>query len=249
MVSAPTISARPDTRIFARWRFLSAIRRPARSSAGSTGGPNSGSSTSLVISARGFAPRPDRQPRIGDGRRRGQTTRLQPDRADDAQRRGARVLPEAGLRHRRDDRLRPARSHALLHDEAAGAAARLIEFPFQQKRGEIRDGHAEHRCTAGTRPASPGRSFSLKLRGGETAGSIMMFEETVPAGTKSTFHLHRDSDELAYVLGGEITFMIGGEVTVGGPGACAFMPRGVPHAWKSTGAETGRVLFLYTPAK
>jgi hypothetical protein len=26
------------------------------------------------------------------------------------------------------------------------------------------------------------------------------------------------------------------------------MPRGVPHAWKNTGAETGRVLFLYTPA-
>ena len=44
---------------------------------------------------------------------------------------------------------------------------------------------------------SPGRSTSLKLRGGETAGSIMMFEETVPAGTKSTFHLHHDSDEVA----------------------------------------------------
>jgi hypothetical protein len=26
-------------------------------------------------------------------------------------------------------------------------------------------------------------------------------------------------------------------------------PRGVPHAWKTTGAETVRVLFLYTPAK
>jgi hypothetical protein len=23
----------------------------------------------------------------------------------------------------------------------------------------------------------------------------------------------------------------------------------MPHAWKSTGAETGRVLFLYTPAR
>jgi mannose-6-phosphate isomerase-like protein (cupin superfamily) len=77
----------------------------------------------------------------------------------------------------------------------------------------------------------------------------MMFEEIVPAGTKSTFHLHYDSDEVAYVLSGEVTFMIGGEISVGGPGACAFMPRGVPHAWKSTGAETGRVLFLYTPAK
>src|SRR2546426_1735879 len=95
---------------------------------------------------------------------------------------------------------------------------------------------------------TPGRSFVLKLLGGETGDSIMMFEETVPAGTKSTFHLHRDSDEVAYVLSGEITFMIGDEVTVGGAGTCAFMPRGIPHAWKSTGAETGRVLFLYTPA-
>jgi len=100
----------------------------------------------------------------------------------------------------------------------------------------------------GQDPVSPGRSFSLKLRGGETGGSIMMFEETIPAGTKSTFHLHHHSDEVAYVLSGEITFKIGDEVTVGGPGSCAFMPRGVPHAWKSTGAETGRALFLYTPA-
>src|ERR1700738_1465171 len=100
----------------------------------------------------------------------------------------------------------------------------------------------------GQDPVSPVRSFSLKLRGGETGDSIMMFEETIPAGTKSTFHLHRHSDEVAYVLSGEVTFKIGDEVAVGGPGTCAFMPRGVPHAWKSTGTETGRVLFLYTPA-
>jgi quercetin dioxygenase-like cupin family protein len=96
---------------------------------------------------------------------------------------------------------------------------------------------------------TPGRSYALKLLGGATGDSIMMFEETAPAGTKSTFHLHRDSDEVAYVLEGEVTFLIGDETVVGGPGAYAFMPRNVPHAWKSTGAETGRVLFLYTPAK
>jgi quercetin dioxygenase-like cupin family protein len=88
---------------------------------------------------------------------------------------------------------------------------------------------------------TPGRSVALKLLGGVTGDSIMMFEETVPAGTKSTFRLHHDGDEVAYVLSGE--------VTVGSPGTCAFLPRGVPHAWKSTGAETGRVLFLYTPAR
>ena len=76
----------------------------------------------------------------------------------------------------------------------------------------------------------------------------MMFEETAPVGTESSFHLHHDSDEVAWVLAGEITFKIGDEVTVGGPGTCAFMPRNVPHAWKNTGSETGRVLFLYTPA-
>jgi quercetin dioxygenase-like cupin family protein len=96
---------------------------------------------------------------------------------------------------------------------------------------------------------TPGRSYALKLLGGATGDSIMMFEETVPAGTKSTLHLHRDSDEVGYVLEGEITFLIGDEVTVGRPGTYAFMPRGVRHAWKSTGTETGKVLFLYTPAK
>ena len=95
---------------------------------------------------------------------------------------------------------------------------------------------------------SPGRSLVLKLLGGATGGSIMLFEETVPAGTKSWFHLHHESDEVAYVLSGELTFKIGDDVTVGGPGTCAFMPRGVQHAWKNSGAETAQVLFLYAPA-
>jgi len=95
---------------------------------------------------------------------------------------------------------------------------------------------------------TPGRSFAMKLLGHETHESIMMFEETLPAGTASLHHLHNDSDEVAWVLEGEFTFKIGDEVTVGGPGTCAFMPRDIPHAWKNTGTETGRVLFLYTPA-
>jgi quercetin dioxygenase-like cupin family protein len=94
---------------------------------------------------------------------------------------------------------------------------------------------------------APGRSIVLKLLCDQTDRSIMMFEATAPVGGKSTLHLHHDSDEVAYVLSGEFTFLIGDDVTVGGPGTCAFMPRGVRHAWKSTGAEAGRVLFLYTP--
>jgi quercetin dioxygenase-like cupin family protein len=95
---------------------------------------------------------------------------------------------------------------------------------------------------------TPGRSIILKLQCAETDGSIMMFEATAPVGASSTLHLHHDSDEVAYVLSGEFTFLIGDDITVGGPGTSAFMPRGVRHAWKSTGAQAGCVLFLYTPA-
>ena len=96
--------------------------------------------------------------------------------------------------------------------------------------------------------AAPGRFAALKLVGHATNESIMLFEETVPVGTKSLFHLHRDSDEVAWVLEGEFTFKIGDQVTTGGPGTCAFMPRNVPHAWKNSGTVPGRVVFLYTPA-
>src|SRR6266852_1595683 len=97
----------------------------------------------------------------------------------------------------------------------------------------------------GQAPVSPGRTFSLKLRGGETGDSIMLFEETVPAGTKSTFHLHHDSDEVAYVLSGEVTFLIGDDVTVGGPGTCAFMPRRAACLEEHRRASRARAVSLY----
>ncbi len=96
--------------------------------------------------------------------------------------------------------------------------------------------------------AAPGRIAALKLVGHETNESIMLFEETVPAGTRSWFHLHHNSDEVAWVLEGEFSFKIGDVESKGGPGTCAFMPRNVPHAWKNCGSTPGRVLFLYTPA-
>src|SRR6516162_1704088 len=99
------------------------------------------------------------------------------------------------------------------------------------------------------RSQTSGRSYTLKLLGGATGDSNMMFEETLPAGTRSTFHLHHDSDEVAYVLEGELTCLIGDDITVCRPGDSAFIPRGVQHAWKCTSADGGRALFLYTPGK
>jgi quercetin dioxygenase-like cupin family protein len=95
----------------------------------------------------------------------------------------------------------------------------------------------------------PGRLAALKLQSWQTGESVMVFEEVMPAGAETPLHLHHSSDEVACVLSGEFTFKIGDEVSVGGPGTCAFMPRGIAHAWKNTGVETGRALFIYTPAE
>jgi uncharacterized RmlC-like cupin family protein len=52
-----------------------------------------------------------------------------------------------------------------------------------------------------------------------------------------------------YVLSGQYTFKVGDHFSSGGPGTCVFMPRGIPHAWKNSGTETGRAFFIYTPGE
>ena len=56
------------------------------------------------------------------------------------------------------------------------------------------------------------------------------------AGDRTTYRLHHDSDEVAYVLSREITCKVDDVVTVGGPGVCAFMP----HALNNTGTDAAR---------
>ena len=62
-----------------------------------------------------------------------------------------------------------------------------------------------------------------------------MFEETVPAGTKRLLHLHRDGDEVAWALEGEITFLIGDDVSVGGPGTPCVLPTQRPACVEELG--------------
>jgi mannose-6-phosphate isomerase-like protein (cupin superfamily) len=96
---------------------------------------------------------------------------------------------------------------------------------------------------------APGRTAALKLQNEQTGQSVMAFEEVTPAGAETPLHLHHNSDEVMYVLSGQYTFKVGDHVSSGGPGTCVFMPRGIPHAWKNSGAETGRAFFMYTPGE
>jgi len=92
-----------------------------------------------------------------------------------------------------------------------------------------------------------GRSSEPRLLGRETGESVMMFQETAPSDTETTYHLHHDSDEVAYVLAGEITFP-GGRSRSAVRAPAPFIPRGLAHALKKSGAKTAPVQFLYTRA-
>ncbi len=96
---------------------------------------------------------------------------------------------------------------------------------------------------------APGRTAVLKLQNEQTGQSVMAFEEVTPPGTVTPLHLHRNSDEVMYVLSGQYSFKIGDQTVSGGPGTCVFMPRGLPHAWKYVGDGTGRAFVIYAPGE
>jgi quercetin dioxygenase-like cupin family protein len=93
------------------------------------------------------------------------------------------------------------------------------------------------------------RSMTFNLLSDQTDNRVVVFEEVMPAGCATPLHRHAASDEVMYVLSGEFTFKIGEQVTRGSAGTCVFMPRESAHAWKNSGTEAGRALFIFTPVE
>jgi quercetin dioxygenase-like cupin family protein len=86
-----------------------------------------------------------------------------------------------------------------------------------------------------------------KLSGAQTGGRFALWEGVLPRGAEPPLHSH-PQDETFYVLEGSVLVWAG---DIGaqscGPGAAAFVPGGVPHAFRVE-SDTARMLFLSTPA-
>src|SRR6266568_4524154 len=81
----------------------------------------------------------------------------------------------------------------------------------------------------------------------ETGGAFLLFEDRMDHGKVTPLHLHPDSDETMIVLAGEILMHLDGEEHTVRAGGMASAPRGVPHAFKVSGADGARLLCLHTP--
>lgn len=92
-----------------------------------------------------------------------------------------------------------------------------------------------------------------------------LFEASVPPGFDVGAHLHREAEELFYILEGELDLLAfeprvrtargwrawesaqGTKVARGGPGSVMFVPPGCPHAFANPTTAPTRMLFLVTP--
>jgi oxalate decarboxylase/phosphoglucose isomerase-like protein (cupin superfamily) len=109
-----------------------------------------------------------------------------------------------------------------------------------------------------------GGGMILKVGAGQS-GAWSAFEATVPPGFDVGAHVHREAEELFYVLDGELDLLAfeprirtsarwrswesgtGAQVVRGGPGSVMFVPSGCPHAFANPGPAPARMLFLVSP--
>lgn len=112
-----------------------------------------------------------------------------------------------------------------------------------------------------SRPGGPGRGFVLgpddgdayhwlgsltlmKVMGSQTGGRLDLVDHRVPASYAPPMHLHRDSDEVFYLVDGTLDVTCGDDSWHVGPGSVVFLPRGVAHGFVAGSEQPARTLLI-----
>jgi len=85
------------------------------------------------------------------------------------------------------------------------------------------------------------------IRSDQTHGSFSVVEFVSEPGEGVGLHLHESEDELVYLLQGQIEVMLGDQVITVDQGACALLPKNIPHGYTNTGNEPSRLLAVLLP--
>src|SRR5881398_527619 len=80
-----------------------------------------------------------------------------------------------------------------------------------------------------------GGLHTWKVTSEESGGAFLLFEDELDGGKATPLHTHPGADETFVVLEGEIVLHVAGADRTLGAGSVALVPRGVPHAFLTTG--------------
>jgi quercetin dioxygenase-like cupin family protein len=86
------------------------------------------------------------------------------------------------------------------------------------------------------------------VEGGESDGSVAVFEFDVPAGARvPAAHSHPGHAETIYTLAGVLSWTVEGAQSDVGPGEAIFVPRGAVHRFDNNGGVDASALAIGTP--
>jgi quercetin dioxygenase-like cupin family protein len=88
------------------------------------------------------------------------------------------------------------------------------------------------------------------LTGDDTAGSVSVFEVSVPVGQKLAAPAHKNDayEEVIYGIQGVLTWTVDGTPIEVGPGQVLCIPRGAIHRFDNFGSEDVKQLTIISPA-
>lgn len=89
--------------------------------------------------------------------------------------------------------------------------------------------------------------YTTILTAGSTGGSLGMVRATVPPGGGPPPHVHAHSDEVFYLIDGDLQFLDGERTLTVGAGEAVFLPRGTKHGFSNPGIFPATLLFMFTP--
>ena len=95
---------------------------------------------------------------------------------------------------------------------------------------------------------SLGDLWIVHLSGNETDGRFSLLETVWAPASPAPLHVHRGTDELYYVLEGELTVHLRGRTVRRGPGGWVYCPRAVPHTYEVASSTPARLLYVGSPA-
>lgn len=103
--------------------------------------------------------------------------------------------------------------------------------------------------SGGSGPATwaMGSLFERLVSAGETGGQLAASMVTQPPGTASPLHVHTRESEAWYLLEGTMAYLAGERLVHLEAGDFIYLPRDVPHAFRTTGSTPARFLALSVP--
>jgi quercetin dioxygenase-like cupin family protein len=88
----------------------------------------------------------------------------------------------------------------------------------------------------------------FKIRSEQTSGAFSVVEFVVPPAGYAPPHYHEHTEEVSYVLEGELGVWLDEEEFFARPGSFVVRPKHVPHAFWNESATPVRFLDMYAPA-